>query len=170
MTEEQEIRTSCRAYEGRLEGILNARVDSASDGQDSQDPELGAHLKECAGCRAALDRARETGEWIRATQTPAPDPGNWFATRVMARIREEERKRVAAPIWAPIELLASRLALGVGMVLIVLGTYVYESSPQQVPVTNTQQSEFTSEFPQPPAHPADKDEVLASLSGENYGY
>ncbi len=55
------------------------------------------------------------------------------------------------------------------MILIVLGTYVYESSPQQVPATNGH-AEFTSEFPQQPTHPADKDEVLASLSGDNYGY
>jgi hypothetical protein len=168
--EEQENRPACRAYEGRLESLLLAHIDAANNGCDSQDPELAAHLKQCAGCRGALERAREAGEWVRATQPPAPDPGNWFATRVMARIREEERKRAATRIWAPIESLASRLALGVGMVLLVLGTYVYESSPQQLPMTNTQQSELTSEFPQPPAHPADKDEVLASLSGENYGY
>ncbi len=159
MKDEQEIRPACRAYEGRLESALEGRPDA----------ELTAHLETCAGCRAALDRARETGEWIRATLVPAPDPGTWFATRVMARIREEQRRRAAAPISGMIESLAWRLAMGAAVVLIALGTYVYTSSPQQVPATNGQ-TELTSEFPQQPAHPADKDEVLASLSGENYGY
>jgi hypothetical protein len=55
------------------------------------------------------------------------------------------------------------------MVLILLCAYVYESSPQQVPTANGQ-AEVTSVFPQQPSHPADKDEVLASLSGANYEY
>ena len=160
MTEDQEIRPACRAYEGQLESALEGRADA----------KLAVHLETCTGCRGALDRAHEAAEWIRATQNPAPDPGNWFATRVMARIRAEERQRLATPVWGLIESLASRLAIGVGMVLIVLGTYVYESSPRQVPAANGQQTELTSEFPQQPTHPADKDEVLASLSGENYGY
>jgi hypothetical protein len=164
--EEQELQPACRAYEGRLESLLEGRPDAA-DGPG--DAELAAHLEKCAVCRDALDRAREAAQWLRATQNPAPDPGDWFATRVMARIREEENKLLAAPFWGPIESLASRLAMGVGMVVILLCGYVYESAPRQAPVTNGQ-TELTSEFPQPPSHPADKDEVLASLSGENYGY
>lgn len=164
--EEQELQPACRAYEGCLESFLEGHPVEADD---SGDPELAAHLEKCAACRGALDRAREAARWVRGTQDPAPDPGDWFATRVMARIREEESKRVAAPFWGPMESLASRLAMGVGMVVILLCGYAYESAPRQSPVTNGQ-TELTSEFPQPPSHPADKDEVLASLSGENYGY
>jgi hypothetical protein len=163
---EQELLSACRAYEGRLESFLEGRP---SEADDPGGAELAAHLEKCAACRDALDRAREAAQWVRATQDPAPDPGDWFATRVMARIREEEGKRAATPFWGPMESLASRLAMGVGMVVILLCGYVYESTPRQSPVANGQ-TELTSEFPQPPSHPADKDEVLASLSGENYGY
>jgi hypothetical protein len=164
--EEQELQPACRAYEGRLESFLEHGPDAADSPGDA---ELAAHLEKCAACRGALDCAREAAQWVCATQDPTPDPGAWFATRVMARIREEEHKRVATPFWGPIESLASRLAMGVGMVVILLCGYVYESAPRQSPVANGQ-TEVTSEFPQPPAHPADKDEVLASLSGANYGY
>ncbi|MGO9640124.1 MAG: hypothetical protein ACLP1Y_02305 [Candidatus Acidiferrales bacterium] len=157
--EEREFKPACRGHEDRLESALEGYADA----------EFAAHLEKCAGCRAALDRARQAGELLLETQERTPDPGNWFATRVMARIREEERRRVTSLLWGPIESLASRLAMGVGMVLILLCAYVYESSPRQVPAANGQ-AEVASEFPQQPSHPADKDEVLASLSGVNYEY
>jgi len=158
--EENEIKRACRIYEARLE--------SALEGQ--QDAEVAAHLEACASCRQALDLARQAQHWLTQTHEPAADPGPWFATRVMSRIREEQTKRVPSSIWAPIESFASRLAIGVGMILILLCAYVYETPRRQPVETTNGQTEVTGEFPQVPTHPADKDEVLASLSGANNGY
>jgi hypothetical protein len=55
--------------------------------------------------------------------------------------------------------------MAAGMVLLVLSLYVYKSAPRQTVQQQGARMEATGEFPQPPAQPADKDEVLASLSG-----
>ena len=154
---------ACRRYEARLEGVLDGVDENAAD------PELARHLSQCAGCAAALERARLGGDWLRATQQPAAaEAEGMFVARVMARIRNEEGLRAAAgAVWVPVQLLASRLALAAGALLLVLSLYVYKSAPRQPLAQQGARVEATGEFPQPPAQPADKDEVLASLSGSH---
>lgn len=153
---------ACRRYEARLEGALDGALDGAAD------PELTRHLSQCAGCTTALERARLGGEWLRATQQPAAEADGIFVARVMARIRNQEGQRAAGgAVWVPVQLLASRLALGAGALLLVLSLYVYKSAPRQSLAPQGARVEATGEYPQPPAQPADKDEVLASLSGSH---
>ncbi len=53
MREEQEIQPACRAYEGRLESVLEGRSDAADDAV------FTAHLEECARLpQRARSRAR----------------------------------------------------------------------------------------------------------------
>ncbi|MGB6430230.1 MAG: hypothetical protein WBF06_06565 [Candidatus Acidiferrales bacterium] len=156
---------ACRRYEARLEGLLDDAPEGAAD------PELAQHLSQCAGCTAALDRARLAGNWLRATQQAPAEANGIFVARVMARIRNEQEVRsTAGAVWVPVQLLASRLALGAGMVLLLLSLYVYKSTPRQITGQQRARVEATGEFPQPPSQPTDKNEVLASLSGAHDGY
>jgi hypothetical protein len=149
---------ACRRYEASLEGALDSAADS----------ELAQHLSHCAGCTAALERARLAGDWLRATQQPAAEADGIFVARVMARIRSEQDVRATAgAVWVPVQLLASRLAMAAGVVVLVLSLYVYKSAPRRMVGQQGARIEATGEFPQPPAQPADKDEVLASLSGSH---
>lgn len=146
----------CRRYEASLETALDGAADA----------DLAEHLAHCAGCSAALERAQLTGEWLRAAQHSTADADSMFVTRVMSRIRgEQEVRATASAFWVPVQLLASRVAMAAGMVLLVLSLYVYKSAPRQTVQQQGARMEATGEFPQPPAQPADKDEVLASLSG-----
>jgi hypothetical protein len=152
---------ACRRYEASLESALDGVAD----------PELARHLSQCAGCGAALERARRAAEWLRAAQMPAAGPDNIFVARVMARIRsEQEASTTAGAFWAPVQVLASRIAMAAGMVLLLLSLYVYKSTPRQTSSQQGATAAATGDFPQPPAQPAGKDEVLASLSGSHYGY
>ena len=151
----------CRRYEASLETALEGAADA----------ELAQHLSRCAGCAAALERAQMTSDWFRASRQSTAEADSMFVARVMSRIRgEQEVRATAGAFWIPVQLLASRLALGVGMVLLVLSLYVYKSAPRQIIGQQGARAEATGEFPQPPAQPADKDEVLASLSGSHDGY
>jgi hypothetical protein len=152
---------ACRRYEVSLETALEGAAHA----------ELAEHLGHCVGCSAALERARRAGDWLRAAQMPAAGPDNVFVARVMARIRSEQEARTSAgAFWVPVQTLASRMALAAGMALLLLSLYVYKSTPRQNVSQQGARVEAAGEFPQPPAQPSDKDEVLASLSGSHYGY
>lgn len=152
---------ACRRYEARLEGIL----------EHAPDAELAQHLSQCAGCSAAFSRAQLAGNWLRAARQPAAEADERMVSRVMARIRSEQEVRSSAgAFWVPVQLLASRVALVAGMALLGLSLYVYKSAPRVADQPQGGRVEATAEFPQPPAQPADKDEVLASLSDSQYGH
>jgi len=152
---------ACHRYEASLETALDGVTDSA----------LAKHLSQCTGCSAALERARRAAQWLRVAQMPAAGPDNIFVARVMARIRGEQDARVSAgAVWVPVQSFASRVALAACVLLLGLSLYVYKSTPLQNASQQGARAEATADFPQPPAQPADKDEVLASLSGSNYGY
>jgi len=153
---------ACRHYEVRLEEALEGAADH----------DLAEHLAQCAGCRAALGRAQVAAAMLRAAEQPAREPDGRFVARVMALIRNEREARAAAgAFWVPVQTLASRLALAASMALLLLSLYVYKTTPRQVAQQPARtEATATADFPQPPAQPSDKDEVLASLSGSHYGY
>jgi hypothetical protein len=152
---------ACRRYEASLEGALDSAAGS----------DLALHLSQCAGCTAALERAQLAGDWLRAARQSTAQADGMFVARVMSRIRSEQEVRASAgAFWVPVQTLASRLAMAAGVVVLVLSLYVYKSAPRQTVGQQGARVEATGEFPQPPAQPTDKDEVLASLSGSHYGY
>jgi len=152
---------ACRRYEAGLETAIDGVTDS----------DLAGHLSQCTGCSAALERARRAAQWLRVAQMPAAGPDNIFVARVMARIRSEQESRASAgAVWVPVQSFASRIALAACVLLLGLSLYVYKSAPLQNSSQQGARAEATADFPQPPAQPADKDEVLASLSGSQYGY
>jgi hypothetical protein len=152
----------CRRYEARLEDALEGAADA----------ELAQHVNQCAGCRAALERAQVAAAMLRVAEQPVREADGRFVARVMALIRnEQEARATAGAFWVPVQTLASRLALAAGMLLLALSLYVYKTTPRQVAQQPARaEAAATADFPQPPAQPSDKDEVLASLSGSHYGY
>jgi predicted anti-sigma-YlaC factor YlaD len=55
------------------------------------DRRIAAHLASCAGCRAALDRAREIDRMLQARAVPPPPPH--FTSRTLARVRRDRWQR-----------------------------------------------------------------------------
>jgi hypothetical protein len=81
----------------------------------------------------------------------------------MASIREAAEAAPSA-IWRPLELLASRMALVAAVVLLALSVYLREFAPARGAVALNAPAEIGTIMPEPPAQPADADEVLMSLA------
>jgi predicted anti-sigma-YlaC factor YlaD len=148
----------CPEYQASLEDALR-------DGEVCIEPKsaLELHLQACADCREALNDALTTSKLMGHARYPEYAASPAFVTRVMATIREATE---AAPnaIWRPLELLASRMALVAAVVLLALSVYLREFAPARGSVAVNAQTEIGAGMPEPPATPADADEVLMSLA------
>jgi hypothetical protein len=100
---------------------------------------------------------------MRHARYPEHAVSGAFVTRVMASIREAAEAAPSA-IWRPLELLASRMALVAAVVLLALSVYLREFAPARGTVALNAPAEVGAVMPEPPAQPADADEVLMSLA------
>jgi|SRR4029077_13634436 hypothetical protein len=152
------VRFGCPEYQASLEDVLH-------DGEARVEPNspLALHLRGCADCRQALNDALIASKLMLHARNPEYASSSAFVTRVMAAIREATQ---AAPnaIWRPLELLASRMALVAAVVLLALSVYLREFAPARGTVAVNAQTEIGAGMPEPPAQPADADEVLMSLA------
>jgi hypothetical protein len=166
----REVQMDCRSCRARMEEYLS---DYLMGGLEHIDPEsdLAAHLRDCTACREAFDEASLASTIVRRACEPAAEVSGAFVTRVMAGIREEDARRMAAgAIWRPIELLASRFALAASVLLLAASVYLVEFAPPfEVPAT-TSQTEVVGLMPEPPAQPSNQDEVLMTLVEMENGY
>jgi predicted anti-sigma-YlaC factor YlaD len=158
MFSRRDARFGCPEYQASLEDILR-------DGEAyiELNSSLERHLQGCADCRDALNDARIAGKLMRHAAYPVNVVSPAFVTRVMASIREATQ---AAPnaIWRPIELLASRMAFAAAVLLLALSVYLREFAPARGAVAVNAPAEIGAALPEPPAQPADADEVLMSLA------
>jgi hypothetical protein len=163
MAEEREA--ACREYRSLIEDYL-LEVPALA----GVEPELAEHLKSCRGCREAVAEGLLAGEIVRGACEPYEGVSGAFVTRVMAAIREEEGRRAAgSAIWRPIEVLASRFALVASVLLLAASFYLVEFTPP-LDVPPASQAEVVGLMPEPPAQPANQDEVLVSLAEMENGY
>lgn len=150
------IEFGCPEYQASLE-------DAVRDGAPCIEPgsPLQRHLEICVGCTQALSDA-VTASRLMAHARPLKEPSGAFVTRVMASVREASQ---AAPtIWRPLELLASRVALVAAVILLALSVYLREFAPARDAAATNVGAEIGAGLPEPPAQPADADEVLMSLA------
>jgi hypothetical protein len=77
------------------------------------------HAGKCEACRTALEEFVETRNAL--LEMRVPEPGPWFATRVMAAINAQEQEEEARDgVWISVRRLAPRL-VSVSALLLVLG-------------------------------------------------
>lgn len=154
----------CQEYGGRLEGSLQGGVFDAA-----ADPGLSAHLDDCAECRDAVEMAVLASQLVREAQPPV-HVSEAFVTRLMAAIRDQDMPaRGAAALWRPLELLASRLALVAAVVLLGLSVYLAEFAPARALPPVATAPEIGAGLPEPPAAPANDDEILMAIAEMNDG-
>lgn len=153
-----EARFGCPEYQASLE-------DAVSEGKVSVEvgSALDRHLQSCADCRQALSDALVASKLMLHARNPENAVNGAFITRVMATIREAAETAPSA-IWRPLELLASRMALVAAVVLLALSVYLREFAPARTAVAVSSPTEIGAGLPEPPAQPADADEVLMSLA------
>jgi predicted anti-sigma-YlaC factor YlaD len=151
-------RFGCPEYQATLEEVVR-------QGESCVEPNslLERHLQGCADCREALNDALIASKLMRHASYPERAVSGAFVTRVMASIREAAEAAPSA-IWRPLELLASRMALVAAVVLLALSVYLREFAPARGAVAVNVPAEIGAIMPEPPAQPADADEVLMSLA------
>lgn len=127
-------------------------------------PEVRQHAQECSDCRDAAEDMVALRNLVREFEA-APVAGPWFAPRVIAVINslEAERSRVSA-IWLAVPRFASRLSWLAAAALLFTCTWMYQRTTQ--PVEPPSATSFASErLFDPPALPANHDDVLVSQAG-----
>jgi len=164
---------ACPEYEARLEEALGQGGDLQASAESAgvlQDAALAAHVGVCAGCRQALQAAREAQALLRSGLEATGEPHPGLATRVLAEIRQREgRAEGAWELWAPIEILARRLAWAAALVLLVLGAYELGVLDASHRTEMTSANEMREIFPDPNRLPLDEDEVVERLAGNGNG-
>src|SRR5579864_423443 len=153
-----DARFGCPEYQASLEDVVR-------EGEATIEPNsaLDRHLQACGDCRRALNDALIASKLMRHARYPESLVSGAFVTRVMASIREAAEAAPSA-IWRPLELLASRMALVAAVVLLALSVYLREFAPARGAVALNAPAEIGAGLPEPPAQPADADEVLMSLA------
>lgn len=150
------MQSECSEYQASLE-------DAVRDGAACIEPgsPLQRHLESCVECQQGLNDAIVASKLMTHAR-PLREPSPAFVTRVMASVREASQ---AAPtIWRPLELLASRVALVAAVLLLALSVYLREFAPTRDTAAINTSTEIGAGLPEPPAQPANADEVLMTLA------
>lgn len=158
---------ACTAYEAKLEDYLSGQLSSTDSRQ------VAEHLKNCAGCAAALQDARASIRLLRVADS-TPDPGPAFARNSMARIRAElATAQEARGFWQPFVALAWRFAATATIGLAVMAGYDVVKQHNHLPqstVASVQQADmrdlFTTEADRVPVN---RDEVLVMVAETEHG-
>lgn len=101
---------------------------TAGDWREMLPEEAREHATACAKCKAALEDFAETRQALAGMAESLPEPGQWFASRVMAKIRaqEQEMEEQANGVWISVRRLAPRLAAFAAVLLVLGGTWALE--------------------------------------------
>ncbi len=122
------------------------------------------HLRECAACRELAAELVRAAAWLEAARLETPEPGPSFWPRLEARLEEADRR---ADFWAALGWAASRTAVALAAVALILTLWVWrESSPstQQVAFDAPQVYLGDSSLPGTGANrQLNRDEVLLTL-------
>ena len=123
---------------------------------------LQGHLENCADCRQALSDALTASKLMPHARPLRRAIAGVRHARDGLGSRSERRRRPT--IWRPLELLASRVALVAAVILLALSVYLREFAPARDTAAINADTEIGAGLPEPPAQPADADEVLMSLA------
>jgi hypothetical protein len=142
---------------------LRNSLDDFSD-RNSLPAALAVHAASCHECKTALDELFAARALLSALPRQPEEERPWFATRVMAAIGEQEsRVTRSAETWVAVPRLASKLAWGAVLALVLTTTWL-AGQPETVR-TPSVRTDLAGE-PVVESHPVPltNDDVLASLT------
>jgi anti-sigma factor RsiW len=156
--------SACSEYEALLEDSISGEIGGADAARLSQ------HLKECAGCREALEFVSLSPGLLRSLE-PARDPGPGFARDVMARIRADQDVNSEKRFWQPLIALGWRFAATATLALAVLVAYDTTSHRQTNPTVASMSATGMQDIfsPDPARMPASRDEVMMMVAENENG-
>jgi hypothetical protein len=119
----REVR-GCQEFREELEALPLKNTESVPDGLS---PASLAHASGCAECREAAEDLALTRAALQPLRELSPEPGPWFATRVMAAIAGRESELdLSDALWVSIRRLAPRLVAVCALLLLLASTWTYQ--------------------------------------------
>ena len=119
----REVR-GCQEFREELEALPLKNTESVLDGLS---PASRAHASGCAECREAAEDLALTRAALQPLGELSPEPGPWFATRVMAAIAGRESEMdLSDALWVSIRRLAPRLVAVCALLLLLASTWTYQ--------------------------------------------
>ncbi len=118
---------NCQRFLDALEGLpVSGETPRSLEEWRSELPEADeGHAESCAACRTALEEFVETRDLL--TEMRVPEPGPWFATRVMAAINAREQEEEAQDgVWIGVRKLAPKLVAVSALLLVLGGSWAVE--------------------------------------------
>src|SRR5262249_53561287 len=122
------------------------------------------HAVSCHKCQTALDEFFASRELLSGFPRPPEDARPWFAARVMAAINEQESKLTKSlETWLVLPRLASKLAWGAALALVLTTTWI--AGHPRTSQTPTVRTDIAGE-PMIESHPvpATNDDILENLT------
>jgi anti-sigma factor RsiW len=156
--------SACSEYEALLEDSISGEIGGADAARLSQ------HLKQCAGCREALEFVSPSRRLLRLA-VPVRDPGPGFARDVMARIRADREVNSEKSFWQPLIALGWRFAATATLAVAVLVAYDTTSHKQPDPTVGSMSATRMQDIfsPDPARMPASRDEVMMMVAENENG-
>jgi anti-sigma factor RsiW len=75
------------------ENLIELLAEGSPSSGHGADPEVAAHVRQCAACTGELDSLRRTMALLDEWEAPEPSP--YFLTRLRAHVKEEREKAPA---------------------------------------------------------------------------
>jgi hypothetical protein len=121
---------NCEALLAELEElpVETLRASTATDWRRLLSESAREHAARCASCQSALEDFAETREAMAELKKSLPEPGPWFAARVMAKIRAQEKEieEQVNGVWVNVMRLAPRIAAFAAVLLVLGGTWALQ--------------------------------------------
>ena len=123
----REVR-GCQEFREELEALpLKTSESEFATLLDGLSPASQQHASSCSECREAAEDLALTRAALQPLGELSPEPGPWFATRVMAAIAGRESELdLSDAVWVSIRRLAPRLVAICALLLVLGSTWTYQ--------------------------------------------
>ena len=117
----------CREFREELETLPLKETGGSGMAPGKMSPSSREHGGGCAECREAAEDMELTRSALRPLGEVSPEPGPWFAARVMAAIAGRESEMdLRDAVWVSIRKLAPRLVAVCALLLVLASTWTYQ--------------------------------------------
>jgi len=111
------------------ENLIELLAEGSPSSGHGADPEVAAHVRQCAVCAGELNSMRRTMALLDEWEAPEPSP--YFLTRLRAHVKEEREK---APVRSGVFSWMRRPAMAVSLATVLAaGALIYRFGIQAPP-------------------------------------
>jgi hypothetical protein len=155
---------NCERLLNQLEGLPSSAGDKASELLELLPEEAREHAAACSECQAVLQDFANTRQTLAMMRENLPQPGPWFAARVMGAIASQEREAEERQngFWVNVRRLAPRMVALATLLLMLGGTWAFQERRAASRVQGAQMGPVESLFEAAPVA-APNDDIIATV-------